>query len=94
MNEVDSIGGGHTSWNHLPKVAPAVARSVDWRDAISSALANRGPLKVLAYGNGRTYGDVCLNPGNLILPARGLNRILAYDRERKARVARGARETR
>lgn len=37
---------------------------------------------MLAYGSGRTYGDVCLNPGNLILPTRGLNRVLAYDRER------------
>ncbi len=37
---------------------------------------------MLPYGQGRTYGDVCLNPENLILRTRGLNRVLTYDRER------------
>lgn len=72
----------YPSWNHLPASAASTVRSIDWRDGIAPALNGRGSRNVLAYGNGRTYGDVCLNPDNLILPTRGLNRILAYDRDR------------
>ncbi|PTM40859.1 FAD/FMN-containing dehydrogenase [Bosea sp. 124] len=39
----------------------------------------RGP--VLAYGNGRSYGDSCLNDGGRLILARRLDRILAFDRE-------------
>jgi FAD/FMN-containing dehydrogenase len=36
----------------------------------------------LVYGNGRSYGDSCLNDGGaLILGRQGLDRILAFDRE-------------
>ncbi len=33
----------------------------------------------LPYGNGRSYGDSCLNPGGALLHARGLDRYLAFD---------------
>lgn len=40
------------------------------------------PGTALAYGNGRSYGDSCLNDGGaLILGRQGLGRILAFDRE-------------
>ena len=55
---------------------------IAWRDEIAGCLHPASRQSVLPYGNGRTYGDVCLNHGQLILPTRGLNRILAYDRER------------
>ncbi|WP_181832522.1 FAD-binding oxidoreductase [Bosea caraganae] len=35
----------------------------------------------LAYGNGRSYGDSCLNDGGALIAARQLDRILAFDRE-------------
>lgn len=38
----------------------------------------RGP--VLAHGNGRSYGDSCLNDGGRLITARNLGRILAFDR--------------
>lgn len=38
----------------------------------------RGP--VLAYGNGRSYGDSCLNDGGRLIMARRLDRVLAFDR--------------
>ena len=72
----------HPNWNHLPASAEAIAQPIGWRDSIAAAFSGRQALSLLAYGSGRTYGDVCLNPGNLILPTRGLNRVLAYDRER------------
>lgn len=35
----------------------------------------------LAYGNGRSYGDSCLNDGGVLIAARELDQILAFDRE-------------
>jgi len=35
----------------------------------------------LAYGMGRSYGDVCLNPGGALWATRGLDRLLAWDEE-------------
>ena len=37
----------------------------------------RGP--VLAYGNGRSYGDSCLNEGGELWLTRGLDRFIAFD---------------
>ncbi|MGX1786233.1 FAD-binding oxidoreductase [Bosea sp. NPDC055332] len=36
---------------------------------------------VLAYGNGRSYGDSCLNDGGGLIAARRLGRILSFDVE-------------
>jgi FAD/FMN-containing dehydrogenase len=35
---------------------------------------------MLAYGNGRSYGDVCLNEGGELLTTRGLDRFISFDR--------------
>jgi FAD/FMN-containing dehydrogenase len=35
----------------------------------------------LPYGNGRSYGDVCLNPGGTLWAMRGLDRFIAFDAE-------------
>ncbi|TWO70546.1 FAD-binding oxidoreductase [Caenimonas sedimenti] len=35
----------------------------------------------LAYGMGRSYGDVCLNPGGTLWTTPGLDRFLAFDKE-------------
>ncbi len=36
---------------------------------------------MLVFGNGRSYGDVCLNDGGHILLGRGLDRFMAFDAE-------------
>jgi len=36
-------------------------------------------LTYLPFGNGRSYGDSCLNEGGVLLDARGLNRFIAFD---------------
>lgn len=33
----------------------------------------------LPFGNGRSYGDCCLNDGGVLIDCRGLNRIIAFD---------------
>ena len=46
-----------------------------WRDAPLPATEG----SMLAYGNGRSYGDVCLNDGGTLLHTRGLDRYIAFD---------------
>lgn len=36
---------------------------------------------LLPYGNGRSYGDVGLNPGGTLLKMRGIDRFIAFDAE-------------
>jgi FAD/FMN-containing dehydrogenase len=35
----------------------------------------------LPFGNGRSYGDVCLNPDGVLWATRGLDRFMAFDAE-------------
>ena len=37
--------------------------------------------KVLPFGNGRSYGDSCLNVGGALLQTRSLDRFISFDRE-------------
>lgn len=36
---------------------------------------------LLAYGMGRSYGDVCLNPGNTLIRTEGLDKYVGFDIE-------------
>lgn len=62
------------SWGRLPYPAPAEVVEIVSADQLARA---RPPL--LAYGLGRSYGDVCLNPGGTLLRTRHLRRILDFD---------------
>jgi FAD/FMN-containing dehydrogenase len=35
--------------------------------------------RMLPYGNGRSYGDVCLNQGGILLSTRSLDRFIRFD---------------
>jgi FAD/FMN-containing dehydrogenase len=39
------------------------------------------PSKVLPFGNGRSYGDSCLNVGGALLQTRSLDRFISFDRD-------------
>lgn len=45
----------------------------------SSLLPSRVPRPLLPFGNGRSYGDVCLNDRGTLLVTRGLDRFMAFD---------------
>ncbi len=62
--------GRLASWEHEVQVLTdrtQVARHLD------------GPLPGLAYGMGRSYGDVCLNPGHVLWKTTGLDRFITFD---------------
>jgi FAD/FMN-containing dehydrogenase len=63
-----------TSWGRYPRATQTIV-PLHWRDAALPPLEGQ----VLAYGNGRSYGDVCLNDGGSLLHTRGLDRHIAFD---------------
>lgn len=74
-----STRGKYHSWGRYPPAAEHEVRFLRWRH---DALAPAGPCPVLPFGNGRSYGDSCLNDGGILLDARGLNRFISFDAER------------
>lgn len=64
-----------SAWGNLGWPPAAEIRRVDTRDADLPAVAGT----LLPYGNGRSYGDSCLNPGGTLLATRGLDRFIAFD---------------
>lgn len=64
------------SWNRYPRLEHDRLLDIDARTEVIPAL----PTTCLAFGNGRSYGDVCLNAGGALLRTRRLNRFMAFDR--------------
>lgn len=67
----------YQSWGGYPRARHKVKR-LSWRDAPLPA----GPpdSHLLPYGNGRSYGDCCLNDMGILLDTRGLRRFIDFDR--------------
>lgn len=64
------------SWNRWPRVAHRKVLAI--HDRAAPLPISEGVL--LAHGNGRSYGDVCLNEAGCLLMTRGLDRFIAFDR--------------
>lgn len=67
---------GYASWGRYPKAIPAMVYGPHWADEPFPKDAH----SLLPYGNGRSYGDSCLNDGGALLDMRGLDRFLSFDR--------------
>ncbi len=67
-----------SSWGRLGHWEHQVAPLHD-RSRIAADLATHG--SGLAYGMGRSYGDVCLNPGGKLWTTRNLDRFIRFDEE-------------
>ncbi|MBU0752669.1 MAG: FAD-binding oxidoreductase [Gammaproteobacteria bacterium] len=63
------------SWGNLRYDPPSRQRRLFDRAAPLPASA----VPLLAWGNGRSYGDVCINSGGELLETGGLDRYLAFD---------------
>lgn len=71
-----------TSYGSFGRVVPAADRALPANEAIDrlrAGVAGRGSL--LAYGNGRSYGDSCQNSTGSLIEMRGRNRLLRFDAE-------------
>jgi FAD/FMN-containing dehydrogenase len=65
------------SWGRLG-YGPSEIAELDDPAAAVRRIASAG-APGLAYGNGRSYGDVCLNPGGRLWRTRRLDRFIAFD---------------
>ncbi|MCP4089773.1 MAG: FAD-binding oxidoreductase [Gammaproteobacteria bacterium] len=70
---------GYTSWGRFPQINQ-LGRSFAWRSD-ELPVTSEDTDSLLPYGNGRSYGDVCLNRGGIVLSTRGLNRFINFDPE-------------
>ena len=66
-----------TSWGRYPPLPEGAQRLVGVHDRNAPLPQAEG--SALAYGNGRSHGDSCLNPGGTLLRARGLDRFIGFD---------------
>ncbi len=64
------------SWGRLSALPHQVVALSDPR-ATKSVLAISAPG--LPFGNGRSYGDACLNPEGVLWATRGLDHLIAFD---------------
>lgn len=67
-----------TSWGRLAFEPHEVVELRD-RTRVAETIAARRSAPGIAYGMGRSYGDVCLNPGGLLWRTTGLDRFLGFD---------------
>jgi len=74
----NSTRSRYQSWGRYPPAKHQV-RFLRWRH---EPLSHIGASSVLPFGNGRSYGDSCLNDGGLLLDMRGLDRMISFDKER------------
>lgn len=65
------------SWGRLPSAPHELLAPLRERGA--ALPPGRAGHAMLPFGNGRSYGDVCLNPGGGLWPTRGLDRFIAFD---------------
>ena len=64
----------YRSWGFIP-TTPAKATKPAWTDDLFTRGENW-----LAFGNGRSYGDSCLNSNGTLIDTRSLDRFIAFDR--------------
>ena len=74
----NSTRSRYQSWGRYPPATHQV-RFLRWRH---EPLSHFGSSSVLPFGNGRSYGDSCLNDGGLLLDMRGLDRMISFDTQR------------
>ncbi len=67
------------SWGKYPLAKQTREIPLYWT---SACLPQQSGKSLLPHGLGRSYGDSCLNSGNIVLLTRGLDRLLMFDVER------------
>lgn len=62
------------SWGRFPQARQHVVPVTNRHDSLPCTATS-----LLPYGNGRSYGDSCLNDGGTLLHSRGLDRFIHFD---------------
>jgi FAD/FMN-containing dehydrogenase len=69
----------YQSWGRFPKSNHAAVIPILWRSA-PPVLRNLS-RPILPFGQGRSYGDVCLNEGGILIDTENLARFISLDEE-------------
>lgn len=72
---MSQVSASVESWGRFPKARHLVKQ----QEFSSAALEINGSSSVLPFGQGRSYGDCCLNDGATLLATRFMDRLLAFD---------------
>src|SRR5580692_4241952 len=67
-----------TSWGNVIRAPHVVLQPTDRHAPFPDARAHHS---ILPYGNGRSYGDSCLNSDGALLLTRLLDKFIAFDPE-------------
>ncbi|MBZ0168060.1 putative decaprenylphosphoryl-beta-D-ribose oxidase [Candidatus Methylomirabilis lanthanidiphila] len=70
----------YESWGRYPKAKHTLIAPMGWRCEPPCFEAFAQP--VLPFAQGRSYGDVCLNDGGVLIDTSPLRRFMAFDEER------------
>jgi FAD/FMN-containing dehydrogenase len=68
------------SWGRYPITQASEVVPVYWRDQLPDLASFE--QSILPYGNGRSYGDSCLNDGGVSIDVSHLTNLMAFDEER------------
>ncbi|MEJ2692968.1 MAG: FAD-binding oxidoreductase [Candidatus Thiodiazotropha sp.] len=71
------IDRSYQSWGRYPRVTQKAA-NLHWRND-QIPLEGMAGKTYLPFGNGRSYGDVCLNDNGVVLDCRNLDRFISFD---------------
>lgn len=70
----------YSSWNLIPEPDPAEVVAVSGVEEAKVAVNRTSTgAKALCFGMGRSYGDVCINNGGLLVLTSGLKKILSFE---------------
>ena len=67
----------YSSWGRFPRSTPSEVLRLYWLSQIPALSEMAHPL--LPRGEGRSYGDSCLNNGGILLDTRSLDRFVQFD---------------
>jgi len=73
----------YESWGKYPKHQPASVYRLRWHT--ETPPFDRFDRPVLAYGLGRSYGDVCLNDNGVLLDTARMAHFIAFDEGHQVR---------
>lgn len=60
---------------------PQLTLPIRNREDASAIASEAGGRTILPHGEGRSYGDVCLNEGGVCIDTANLNRVISFDRQ-------------
>lgn len=82
-NQINQIN--NLSWGRYPKLNKTEIISPNWASEIGDLFNSNNTI--LPYGNGRSYGDSCLNSNGQLIKTNKLNHFIHFDKDNETITA-------